>query len=1726
LALSVLRLFVIVFFVCAGLLLRPEAAFAQVVIGTPTRTIEAVNAGYCFTDLNTDGTIQLNEIDVTEGSEAMTDAAIPPRLAVQTGGRSFTPSQIHIADNWQDITTQGDYAINIDGICIGGETRTDLVTSNVDTDDDSVADDTITARPTETSPSTSYFDDDGFTFVGGTISDEQIIDFNGQVNGDVAATTGQSNIRLMFDAQTEINGLLNLGNDNAVSNVYLTLAGQIDEVDLDLASDVNLTSSASIGDTDTSTTTNGATGVGTLGLAGASTVFATLSGAIGTLDLTTASNVEVINTANIETIDATNITNGLTFSNAGTVNVFDVSGTDNIDITLTGTSDIGTLRANDVTSPSSYITNGGAIERLEISNSSATDKVEMSVINDGTISANTNNALVIADSNAAGGEIDVTITNNGTITAATSDGLNFSALDGGRLDITNTGSLSSSSSGTSNAINGNGAEGLIFLTNSGTIGNTNSRALDLQNLNGYFRLVNSGSVNSNQSVIDLTGASGSSATAVEIYNGYVLASEGTVSAATSGARELLSDGSDTILLDNVQGNITLANAANASIIAEDSLAISATGVTGNVSLTNAGNIRSFRATPSLAGERAISLTAITGDINFTGQGGQIDALDRTINFEAINGKIVFSNAGTITSTQGLNDADAIASDNYTVRLQRSGAANDENSITNSGTISSSTDHALLLEALACDADAASDSFCLTNSGTLSAGRQFALAGNAISDFKFNNSGTVTARDQAVNLTDLSGAIVFQNSGTISATQSFENLFPDPDATSYGVQLTKQSGVDATIDFTNAASGTISTTADTALRFVGFNGANDGVTFSNSGTISASGNNAVDLTGTSITSIQNTAGGSITAGGNYALLLDGITGASMVLSNFGTLSAGTSAVGDAPAAIYGALAAAVTSVTITNGSGATISSVGNALGNADANSGGTIFLDVDSAALSISNSGTILAGAEASGSAAAVESNNAIRITDIGANAVSVTNSGAGLIKAEGDTAIYLQGDSANMSSITLTNSGTATITADNNVVLLEDAIGAAVTISNSGTISATDGAADHLLNFADISADFSLTNSGVIESAGTRAIYVDMDNTPLTSSDMVVFNNQSTGRIEADSDTVSFLDVNEQVNFDNSGTISATTGASAVVFSGIGAHRFDFNNNAGGTISSRTANAVILGGMTGAVNIVNDGVIEVTAGTNALHVAAGDTTGFTNSGRIEASGIGAVRFDNFVVNAGTAAPQFNNAAGGIIRAASNAFVIDATGATGQAYSLTNAGAIIADVGGNAINMSGAEVNLISSGTISAAASPAVLVGPASEVTISGTVSAGGTTPVAIALEGRGSVVNLSNGSIIIGTIAALDEGTDYTAEEKHRVNLANASNASYYYDFPEEQFRFFVGNEEQTNGSGFSAASSNFEAMTLMHGHHAQGTRNIWRQLGRFSGEGGLRSFAFSDRLNNDRANGREYELTGDRFGLVQSFEQSIFGWFDAELILVANESSFELDEDVFTFDKSYQAVGLGFGDLLSWGPFSVSAMALAGIGQNDVSRLVMSNTSDTGSFDLKASYDTVYLDAFYEALLDMRIWGNAGRLTRRNPFRVHMELGLGGALHSESNDGYREQSFVSIDDSHMQSATLGGRLKFELELRNPTARNDISAFVEFEHNILEINSGTEFDYSVQGAASSADITGAETALTSIAIGAHYQISRDMSFILSLSGTSGDNETDENSLAAALKWRF
>ena len=51
----------------------------------------------------------------------------------------------------------------------------------------------------------------------------------------------------------EVDGLLNLGGANAIGDAVLNLAGQIDEIDLDGASDLTVTSSATVGDSDDST---------------------------------------------------------------------------------------------------------------------------------------------------------------------------------------------------------------------------------------------------------------------------------------------------------------------------------------------------------------------------------------------------------------------------------------------------------------------------------------------------------------------------------------------------------------------------------------------------------------------------------------------------------------------------------------------------------------------------------------------------------------------------------------------------------------------------------------------------------------------------------------------------------------------------------------------------------------------------------------------------------------------------------------------------------------------------------------------------------------------------------------------------------------------------------------------------------------------------------------------------------------------------------------------------------------------------------------------------------------------------------------------------------------------------------------------------------------------------------------------------------------------------------
>ena len=133
---------------------------------------------------------------------------------------------------------------------------------------------------------------------------------------------------------------------------------------------------------------------------------------------------------------------------------------------------------------------------------------------------------------------------------------------------------------------------------------------------------------------------------------------------------------------------------------------------------------------------------------------------------------------------------------------------------------------------------------------------------------------------------------------------------------------------------------------------------------------------------------------------------------------------------------------------------------------------------------------------------------------------------------------------------------------------------------------------------------------------------------------------------------------------------------------------------------------------------------------------------------------------------------------------------------------------------------------------------------------------------------------------------------------------------------------------------------------------------------------------------------------------------------------------------------------------------------------------------------------------------------------------------GLGGSFHSENNDGYSEQDYVSTEGSDLQSSSVGGRLKVEYERLNPYSRKNIRAFLELEQSISEIGSGTNFSYSVQGAAQSTAVDTDAVTLTSAALGVDYEINNDMTASLSVKGLSGDDDSDENSFSLALKWRF
>ena len=1060
-----------------------------------------------------------------------------------------------------------------------------------------------------------------------TDTDNIEADIDGDIGGDVSFTNGD-NFDLTFAGT--IGGDINIDDTsdvtltstatatsflaNNIDNSVLTIGGALTSVDLDNATDITATVSATSAAFSATNVEDGNF---------------TLSGGGGSFDFDGSDNITITSSATASLFSAENITNGLRMTNTGSIGTLDVDGTDYLTLDLQSGSVVNNLVMSDITNPSSYVTNAGGIGRITIDNTSAADTVDLVNTNSGSISTSLDEALIVET--GGGGAVNLEIVNSGNIGAASSDAINLTGMQAGIFDLQNSGSLTTSA-GTNNTINASGVQASIFISNGGSasIENNNNLAMNFRNMVGNFSLVTAGTIGSNQTAIDLRGASATTASAFEICNGYARDSDGNCSEVSAGTREIKATGSNAIIFDAMTANIDIFNGAGAKIIAEDSRAIAASGVTGSINIQNKGNIRAYRAA-GVSNEQAVLLENVSGDITFAniGSAALVDSRDRTINLETAGGAIHFSNAGDVKSTQPISNADATAADNYALRLFRSGSSADFDSFDNSGDISSTSDHAVLAVDLVCDDDLAEDAACFANSGTLTAARQFAVAVDNVADFSLSNSGTITARDRTFEATDLSGDIVITSSSAVRATHFFDPLYTDPDADSYVMRLVKESGVEGDVTLSNSGiisnvpvdSYNVSTdeadsaaTPGAAIIISGFSDTNDSVRIDNTGTIETPEGSTIDVSGQrSVTITNNAASAIISAVDNFAVNASGVLGSFTLENTGGTIRAANFAVnapsvtGAVSISSSGTIAASGIAISATNAGG--LVTLNNDTGGAISSDSNLAFDAGNGAAgLTLISNGTIAASGVTAVQAAGVT--GAMSFT-IGGN---ISNSN--------DTAI-----NAPNASSTLSYTQTAgTVIADAEVLNFNNAASAVSLSLSGGTVQSRGTQA---IDLEDASSSISLTNAGMITALGTTVNMRGADGA-------ISVTNQSGGTINATGTGVTALDMANAaaVTLVNAGTIAAAD--KTIIATGLSG-ALAITNSSGGVISSvadeaidatgiddavLTNNGTISGGdsgtllrLTGAdVTVTNSGIID--GGDTALDLGAGAT--LVNSGRITA----------------------------------------------------------------------------------------------------------------------------------------------------------------------------------------------------------------------------------------------------------------------------------------------------------------------------------------------------------------------------------------------------------------------------------------------------------------------------------------------------------------------------
>lgn len=1299
--------------------------------------------------------------------------------------------------------------------------------------------------------------------------------------------------------------------------------------------------------------------------------------------------------------------------------------------------------------------------------------------------------------------------------------------------------------------------------------------------------------------------------------------DGQFSLTNSGTGRIVSQLDDALLLS---GSATLNLDNQGRIEAASSDAISFTDYSGNFTLTNTGTIQSST-------NDAISGDETTGSFNITNRGTITSTNNRAISLNDVNTAndedIVVVNgtaagAGTITSNQdaiAISDTATSGADDMSVAITNgtnsSITANfgnaiesqnvDSLTITNGGSISAGVDPAVLADG--------SDSLTINNGGanaTITATSMTALSAASVSgDIDIDNAGTIRAFNRTINLTDAEGEMDINNSGTISATHTLGDAASSnyDNYTIYASRVASGSGGDVTV--LNSSSSTISINSDNAIVLRNFNRTDDAIAFTNNGTISAGRSTAIDFNNSQSVTLTTGSDAVISAAEEVAISVADVRTA-FSLTNAGSITASASAV-------HGSLTAGA-DVTVSNSG--TISTIG----------GDTVRLENIAAPVTFGNSGTIRAGDEDEDDG--TDSQDAVYLADIGANAVIFTNSASGVISATGDRAVYIEA----ASTVSFSNLGTANITADIDPVVFDVPTGGAakLTFNNEGTISLTDDAAASLIDVTNFGKPLSITNSGTLSTPGARAITGALDGTGgtvtinnnggiiaadegetihlsdidaavtftnsgsiaagnashdskndavfldgignhavvftnaasgaisatgnravyLNASSAISFSNEAGAEIAAD-DTVIEFDVSASptmtftnagtiratssaashlLNFDdftgtlditNSGTIS-TAGSSAITASmAAGTHALDFENT--GTISTTGAIGVVLGSFDGTVNVVNGagGTLSTgsssTAAAHNLRVTGGSRVTFSNAGTMTASGNSGVNvmFDGLGATAGNNVHSFTNS--GTIIGGARALIV--SGSSAASYSLTNSGTIRATGTGLAVDMSGVTATVNSSGSIVTNGSRAMQVGGGSTLSIGGPLQALGSSPIALALEGTASQITLNDGARLLGDFLAIDTGAITGDADKHTVTLSAVENASYYYDFDDRYFRFLIDGVETAQASGFSAGTSNYATSLIMHTQHGDAQRRLFHDLGSTDRNQPLKTMVYANSIDDEQGT-RGFGLDVDRSGYAQSLQGSVFDWFDAEIVLSRQTASYAVDTNIHKLDSTYTGAGLGFSDLLSLGPFSISALAMAGIGEVDTKRRVYTNTNTQGFIDVSSSYETTHLDAVAEALFNMRIFGARKKLSRRNPYRINLEVALGSSLHSEERESYSESSYITTKDHSLTSISNMVRLRGEFLSRSQFNKQPYFIYAELRHAISMLTDGETFTYTLAGNDLTHEQEMDDVATSSFAIGGQYRLDDDLAIDLSVNYVDSDNDFSTISGSASVTWRF